>query len=86
MLIDFYYIFEQIGPQLSQLAWTHKIGLLKLAKSAFLIKLIKLQYKNRLTAAHAVSFTDSTIITFQNEELIIIKASALLSSAILILF
>jgi len=36
MLVDFYCIFERIGPQLGRLAWARKIGLLGLAKSACL--------------------------------------------------
>ncbi len=58
----------------------------KSAKLAFLMKLTKLQYKDRLTAAHAVSFTDSMMMISQSRESTVIRASVSLSSAILILF
>ena len=58
----------------------------KPAELAFLMKLMKLQYKDRLTAAHAVSFADSMMMISQSEESTVIRASASFSSAILILF
>ena len=67
---------------------TYKIALelkSKSAESAFLMKLIKLQYKDKLTAAHAVSFTDSMTVILQSRESTVVRASASFSSAILIL-
>ena len=58
----------------------------KSAELAFLMKLTKLQYKDRLTAAHAVSFTNSMIMIFQSEESTVIEVSASFSSAISVLF
>ena len=56
----------------------------KPAELTFLMKLTKLQYKNRLTAAHAVSFTDSMTVTSQSRESTVVRASASLLLAILI--
>ena len=69
--------------------WAYKIALelkSKSAEPAFLMKLMKLQYKDRLTAAHAVSFADSMTMIFQSRESTVAEASALFSSAIPILF
>ena len=68
--------------------WAYKIVLglkSKPAELAFLMKLMKLQYKDKLTVAHAVSFTGSTTVIFQSEESTVTEASASFSSAILIL-
>ena len=68
--------------------WVYKIALelkSKSAESAFLMKLMKLQYKDRLTAAHAVSSAGSMMITSQSEESTAAEASAL-SPVILVLF
>ena len=57
----------------------------KSAESAFLMKLMKLQYKDRLTAAHAVSFTGSTTVILQSEKSTVAGASASFSSVIPVL-
>ena len=57
----------------------------KPAELAFLMKLMKLQYKDRLTAAHAVSFAGSTTVTLQSEESTVAEASASSPSVILVL-
>jgi len=57
----------------------------KPAELTFLMKLTKLQYKDRLTVAHAVSFTDSTTVTSQSKKSIVVEASASFSPVILIL-
>ena len=67
---------------------TYKIALELKSKSAeltFLMKLMKLQYKDRLTAAHAVSFAGSMMMTSQSRESTVTEASAL-SPVILVLF
>ena len=58
----------------------------KSAELTFLMKLMKLQYKDRLTAAHAVSFADSMTMIFQSRESTVAEASASFSSAISVLF
>jgi len=49
------------------------------------MKLMKLQYKDRLTIAHAVSFTGSTMMTSQSEESTVAGASASSSPTIPVL-
>ena len=84
-----YHSWKQNMILLFKRKWAYEIALelkSKPVELAFLMKLMKLQYKDKLTAAHAISFTDSITVILQNKESTVAEASASSSLAILILF